>query len=67
MRACGFCLSYSGLLKDKILAVLGRHIRDLCKSCFVGGDFALISRVVCVGVVDPTCVLLGLLHWIFLY
>ena len=37
------------------LTVFGEWIGDLCKSCFVGGDFALL-RVVRVGVVDPMSV-----------
>ena len=36
--------------------ILGGRISDLCNGCFVG-DFALLG-VVCVGVVDLTCVFL---------
>ena len=51
MRACGFCLSCSNFLRDKILSlsltVFGGQIGELCKSCFVGGDFTLLGGVVC--------------------
>ena len=60
MGACGFCLSCSGFLRENFfslsLMVFGGWIGDLCKSCFVGGDFLLLGGVVCVGVVDPMCV-----------
>ena len=40
---------------SRSLTVFGLQIGDLCKSCFVARDFALL-RVVQVRVVDPTCV-----------
>ena len=50
MGACSFCLSCSGFLGDKFLSlslmVFGGWIGDLCKSCFIGGDFALLGGVV---------------------
>ena len=65
MGACGF-LSCSGFLRDKFfsLTLFGGQIGDLCNGCFIGGDFVLLGVVVHVGVVDPTCFLLGLPHWI---
>ena len=58
MGACDFCLSCSGLMRDKFfslsLMLFGGQIGDLCKGCFTG-YFALLE-VVCIGVVDPTCV-----------
>ena len=55
MGACGFCLSCSGFLGDKFFSLsfslslidFDGWIGDLCKKCFVGGDFALLG-VVCV-------------------
>ena len=58
MGACGFCCSI--FLEDKFfslsLMVFGGRIGDLCKSCFIGGDFELLGGVVCAGVLDPICV-----------
>ena len=58
MGSCDFGLSCSGLMGDKFLSLslmlFGERIGDLCNGCF-DGDFALLG-VVCVGVIDPTCV-----------
>ena len=57
--ACCFCLICSGVLGDKFfslsLTVFGGRVGDLYKSCFVGGDFALLVGVVHVEVVNPMC------------
>ena len=37
------------------LTVFGGWIGNLCKNCFVGGDFAVLGGVVCVGVIYPMC------------
>ena len=51
MGACGFCLSCSGFLGDKFFSLslmdFGGWTGDLCKKCFVEGEFALLG-VVCV-------------------
>ena len=59
MGACDFCLSCSGLMRDKFISLslmifVGR-IGDLCNGCFVR-HFALLG-VYHVGAVDLTCVL----------
>ena len=60
MGVCDFGRSYSSFLGYKFfslsLTVFGKRIFDLCKSCFVGGAFALLEGVVRVGVIDPSCV-----------
>ena len=66
MGNCDFCFSCSGLMGDRFfslsLMLFGGRIGDLCNGCF-DGDFALLG-VVLVGVIDPTCVLFELQHWI---
>ena len=46
----------SGFWETSFLRFFGGGIGDLCKSCSVGGDFALLGGVVHVGVVDPMSV-----------
>ena len=52
--------AWSGLMGDKFfslsLMLFGGQTGDLCNSCFAG-DFVLLE-VVCIGVIDPTCVLI---------
>ena len=58
MAACNFCLSCSGFMEDNFfslsLMLFGGQICDLSNGCFVE-HFELLG-VVCIGVIDPTCV-----------